>query len=164
MEPRSFDRGKSMRVVMRIVLAIASMEPRSFDRGKQRSATAGDTQITASMEPRSFDRGKDRFLYWQVVHVVASMEPRSFDRGKSKNDSAFLHDSGLQWSRDRLIAESQLRRLTKKATDALQWSRDRLIAESQANSSSTKYPRRASMEPRSFDRGKIWIARRPGQS
>ncbi len=60
----------------------------------------------------------------------------------------------LQWSRDRLIAESALRHRAIREPGALQWSRDRLIAESRVSLRIDETPNYASMEPRSFDRGK----------
>ncbi len=58
------------------------------------------------MEPRSFDRGKLLRPPGRDRHDVASMEPRSFDRGKQAEKSKRFLTLLLQWSRDRLIAES----------------------------------------------------------
>ncbi len=82
------------------------------------------------MEPRSFDRGKKARSKSATDGGRASMEPRSFDRGKIKFALQPLQPLMLQWSRDRLIAESR----HPRRLDAIET--------------------RASMEPRSFDRGK----------
>ncbi len=82
------------------------------------------------------------------------MEPRSFDRGKCCFVSLPKSRRVLQWSRDRLIAESHGAIAAEWITYTLQWSRDRLIAESNRTTGPHPHGSGASMEPRSFDRGK----------
>ncbi len=72
-------------------------------------------------------------------------------------------DVWLQWSRDLLIAERHHASEIDSRIDALQWSRDLLIAESRPTAHRVKAPRRASMEPRSFDRGKLSIGASAGR-
>ncbi len=109
MEPRSFDRGKPP---LRIQTAAANRLQWSRDRliaERKETDPRLPPSAVASMEPRSFDRGKPTFKAQSNLFWLASMEPRSFDRGKSKVPKVIAGRLLLQWSRDRLIAESKAR-------------------------------------------------------
>ncbi len=179
MEPRSCDRGKLELIAERRAELLASMEPRSCDRGK----LAGDTDKRRSRPELQWSRDHviaersvnphcldpESRLQWSRDHVIAE-SPGPWEQSKRENP--------LQWSRDHVIAERRKNTITITADDELQWSRDHVIAESSrpAPISSASLPlqwsrdhviaerslprffrllsQRASMEPRSCDRGK----------
>ncbi len=64
-------------------------------------------------------------------------------------------DDPLQWSRGLLTAETYLLGYDSDPKTMLQWSRGLLTAETQRGQSVRVGERRASMEPRSFDRGDV---------
>ena len=90
---------------------------------------------------------------------VASMGPRSIDRG-TPGDEAQAGDSQLlQWGRDQLIAELMGLSWCPLPWKLLQWGRDQLIAELQDPVTRLPGLHRASMGPRSIDRGtRRWLA------
>ncbi len=82
------------------------------------------------------------------------MEPRSFERGKTASWHGPAVFVELQWSRVRLNAERPVTRRVPEYDVRLQWSRVRLNAESPLSIAKTPPKFLASMEPRSFERGK----------
>ncbi len=82
------------------------------------------------------------------------MEPRSFDRGKACARADQCWRIVLQWSRDRLIAES-VDEWRIDIVDKLASMEPRSFDRGKSDSESTyDLSEVASMEPRSFDRGK----------
>ncbi len=126
--------------------------------------------------PRKLDVGRAG----RRRHSIASMGPRSFDRGnvtqrrgrsirsRSFNGAAII-DRGnrmrsampgsqrysLQWGRDQLTAETSTGTCRDARNTMLQWGRDQLTAETHRNGRRQKDNARASMGPRSIDRGNI---------
>ncbi len=85
------------------------MEPRSFERGKSMVCSAASLSPQASMEPRSFERGKagrdnepsaESTLQWSRVRLNAE---------RAVGGAGLAITAELQWSRVRLNAESRLR-------------------------------------------------------
>src|SRR5438309_763674 len=58
-----------------------------------------------------------------------SMGPRSNDRGIAEVSDTRKIANGLQWGRDRMIAELMCGRDFTETASVLQWGRDRMIAE-----------------------------------
>ena|GEM_PF-2777342 len=83
----------------------------------------------------------------------ASMGPRSGDRGNRVNRLLPIKDQLLQWGRDLVIAEIMPNAGPWELFVLLQWGRDLVIAEMTRLSESIAEGRRASMGPRSGDRG-----------
>src|ERR1035437_3295944 len=130
------------------------MGPRSIDRGTDGGRAAGDRGDGASMGPRSIDRGTHSgldiltlsltALQWgrdQLIAELSHRSPQAFARTK------------LQWGRDQLIAELRAAVLGPPMSPWLQWGRDQLIAELSRTGIVIPPPCRASMGPRSIDRG-----------
>ena len=160
MEPRSYERGNGHAyVASRIAVHAASMEPRSYERGNgatdaSRAARPASLQWShvhtnvethavasarrcqsycASMEPRSYERGNAAAAASQSrSRRCASMEPRSYERGNRTS-------SDLQPVRGMARFNG--------ATFIRTWKRHRWWR------SVDRTGHRASMEPRSYERG-----------
>src|SRR5579883_1105824 len=68
-------------------------------------------QVLASMGPRLNSRGDCRFESCRARHCSASMGPRLNSRGDELiiDPDGPAEPSGLQWGRDLIVAETQLR-------------------------------------------------------
>src|SRR5579885_767851 len=105
------------------------------------------------MGPRSIDRGNPRSPAGSSASREASMGPRSIDRGNAPLPAYDPEHPELQWGRDQLIAEMCVCYVRIAGNGWLQWGRDQLIAEIGALAGVDTRNRRASMGPRSIDRG-----------
>src|SRR5581483_10364848 len=102
----------------------ASMGPRSTDRGNEPGDGTEEMRMSASMGPRSTDRGNGELNAMDIKGLGASMGPRSTDRGNPlAPQDALLGFIGLQWGRDRLIAEIGRARIIPATAWVLQWGR-----------------------------------------
>ncbi len=109
----------------------------------------------ASMGPRSCDRGEIGAGLGAGAALVASMGPRSCDRGEAFSSSRTCsHISGLQWGRGHVTAESRNQDVESPNQHVmLQWGRGHVTAESARPGTRDHGRNRASMGPRSCDRG-----------
>ena len=81
------------------------------------------------MGPRSRDRGNKEIFADSFASSQASMGPRSRDRGNDHLTLINMGVAGLQWGRDRVIAETLVYGWIQTFKNKLQWGRDRVIAE-----------------------------------
>ncbi len=154
MGPRSDDRGNELRIAKLDGEVVASMGPRSDDRGNGMGPIEGTDVRQASMGPRSDDRGNHERRRIQCDRGKASMGPRSDDRGNERRNAVPGSLVGLQWGRDRMIAEMTCKTEHRFGSGWLQWGRDRMIAEIWLRCNPRVIPVAvASMGPRSDDRG-----------
>ena len=182
MGPRSIDRGKETDYARAARLsarfngaaivrsrkgprtAVSPREPSALQWGRDRSiAESGVRSPVCVAQSLSFNGAADRSIAERLIavrrgnrhRVPASMGPRSIDRGKLAIPSEARAATPLQWGRDRSIAER--RAMGRKAqAERLRFNgaaidRSRKVAATAA----TDYgANRASMGPRSIDRGK----------
>jgi len=154
------------------------MGPRSFERGKAVQPGLLDWGGPASMGPRSFERGKRpgrswgrwcQMLQWGRVRLnaesadwtEATARVCSLQWGRvrlnAERTNKVMHTArvlGLQWGRVRLNAESREAAMGVATYLVLQWGRVRLNAERRHVRMAQLALARASMGPRSFERGK----------
>ncbi len=129
-------------------------------------AEAQSASGSASMGPRSTDHGNRCTTARLFCRRRASMGPRSTDRGNVPEPQSLAGKVALQWGRDRLIAEMSHFSTGGTGFHTLQWGRDRLIAEMTTCTNYRLARGRASMGPRSTDRGNTyplaaWTSRLP---
>ena len=137
----------------------ASMGPRSEDRGKRRPAATiaavceGFNGAAIRRPRKAGGQGADRH------RGTASMGPRSEDRGKTAGvagDSSSRH--GFNGAAIRRPRKARVPLLGHGVAPLLQWGRDPKTAESRQPPNRWPPPPRASMGPRSEDRGKCLAA------
>ena len=131
MGPRSRDRGILRILTLRAYAETASMGPRSRDRGIASRGPPCAPASLASMGPRSRDRGIvvcDRFF--ELLAANASMGPRSRDRGILNDNSLLAVALLLQWGRGHVTAESRVTAEQETRIMKLQWGRGHVTAES----------------------------------
>ena len=179
MGPRSIDPRKAALSCDAVLnRRLASMGPRSIDRGKRtsrarrrqdhelqwgrdRSIAESVTGASAHATSGMLQWGRDRSIAESYVGCVlsswwidlASMGPRSFDRGKcSRNagrDRGNDSFNGAAIDRSRKVSSAR----TKHHSKSLQWGRGSIDRGKAAIPSRTICSGRASMGPRSIDRG-----------
>ncbi len=81
------------------------------------------------------------------------MGPRSVERGNPKSEPPSRSHRSLQWGRVRLNAETRIRMQRLMTSGMLQWGRVRLNAETARLLMKPKPSWKASMGPRSVERG-----------
>ena len=148
-----------------VAMTIASMGPRSFNRGNPRPLRPSDRSAVgvASMGPRSFNRGNGDAPS-RLCRRRASMGPRSFNRGNGRPRrpcNRRLSFNGAAVFQPRKSRHGELPGVSLQ----LQWGRGLSTAEI-GSSATAMRRRRASMGPRSFNRGNRIAepARRPMQT
>ena len=129
------------------------MGPRSFNRGNVDSGRSAACLLRASMGPRSFNRGNDGTPMHSLARRAASMGPRSFNRGNRSRDEGRRHARQLQWGRGLSTAEmtdvEELIATTRRFNGAAVFQ----PRKSAVTPTVVIQARRASMGPRSFNRG-----------
>ena len=106
------------------------------------------------MGPRSHERGNSALSAGWEWWSGASMGPRSHERGNVRNaDSPDLITAELQWGRVLTNAETRYTPRDWDGASMLQWGRVLTNAETPPNESALHPRRRASMGPRSHERG-----------
>ncbi len=138
------------------------MRPRSFDRGKPDVGRVFAAIRTASMRPRSFDRGKSQRVLVPTLRNTASMRPRSFDRGKSTTTRGSVR-WGIGFNEAAIIRSRKDQAIPIAAERCGDGFNEAAIIRSRKGTITRCRDLRpqASMRPRSFDRGKGQISKKP---
>jgi len=132
----------------------ASMGPRSFNRGNAKRETKEYKAMRASMGPRSFNRGNAIGQTRAYRLGRASMGPRSFNRGNAmavvyrRTWQKGFNGAAVFQPRKCMICDFEVTR-----EGELQWGRGLSTAEIILQPVARTRPGRASMGPRSFNRG-----------
>src|SRR5579885_3237776 len=85
--------------------------------------------------------------------MAASTGPRSDERGNSCHAGSFRRLAALQWGRARMSAEIRSGSVGARKGRPLQWGRARMSAEMKSGQKNVQTVLRASMGPRSDERG-----------
>ena len=179
MGPRPFGRGNRLHREQRGTGAGASMGPRPFGRGNSMTTNTVKVTVLASMGPRPFGRGNVNAPPRSRTHRpgfngAATVRSRKHHKGQIYRTGPH----GLQWGRDRSVAETGTPSIPRSAASrsasmgprpfgrgnldapgpkhrrgTLQWGRDRSVAETRQNALARCALRQASMGPRPFGRG-----------
>ncbi len=156
----------------------ASMEPRPFERGnysmprrlKCPCLMLQWSHVLSNVETKQPRRapwlsvgfnGATSFRTWKRVPLpnltsvaLASMEPRPFERGnEAKGNYETLKNEVLQWSHVLSNVETSAVVVSRNILDLLQWSHVLSNVETSLHGQWYNPARRASMEPRPFERG-----------
>ncbi len=154
MGPRSDERGRSISRCRPKAFARASMGPRSDERGRSTLPAATGATDPASMGPRSDERGRAVASGTLKASEYASMGPRSDERGRSVPMVRSSRLFWLQWGRVLMNAEGGLLNLYCSERGSLQWGRVLMNAEGHPRRCRRATRTRASMGPRSDERGR----------
>ncbi len=157
--------------------AEASMEPRSAERGNKQESRRFQRWECASMEPRSAERGNPFGCSFHTIRRLASMEPRSAERGNKPFAIGFsrhlqrfngatlsrtwkpvlryspVSGNALQWSHAQPNVETSSGIADSSVQPGLQWSHAQPNVETRGMTYLNSAKKRASMEPRSAERG-----------
>ncbi len=130
------------------------MGPRSDNRGYAgQSLEASVDLLGASMGPRSDNRGYGRRLARTDGAVQASMGPRSDNRGYARTGTSPAGHVSLQWVHGRITVVMDAQRSGAWRTVELQWVHGRITVVMAAHARPGPRAARASMGPRSDNRG-----------
>jgi hypothetical protein len=131
------------------------MGPRSINRGNGQRPRSGGADQQASMGPRSIERGNPVWKLWGVRSVQASMGPRSIERGNAGVSPKIISQFVLQWGRAQSSAEITPIPDGIVQIQGLQWGRAQSSAEMRGDLRLLIAGSRASMGPRSIERGNL---------
>ena len=160
MGPRRWGRGRESKLA-RLAASLARLQWGRDDGVAEEVAVAVaiGTPPYASMGPRRWGAEEMPLaVARRRVPVVASMGPRRWGRGREdETDDRNRHSSGFNGAATMGSRKSTPSCLGRPRKAWLQWGRDDGVAEEQAMAYISGNPRRASMGPRRWGRGRVLL-------